>query len=350
MEIGTTLPSDSRRNEESRIVSNILRRLQDCLGEEHANFLRSSLSALGIGSLSGAGQLTMTQLDQVLQRIRAVVPGITLRLFTSLTTLDLGMVGYAAASAGTAGKALEILARYHDLTTDRFSEDLAVEGKSAILRPVPHLSYMAEYQDIAEDSLAGNWTVLRWLLSPEVDRSAASVHFAYPAPPHEDIYREVFGCPIEFEATYTELRFPAAWLELPVATANWAMADISSALCERILGAGSSKSGTPHDVQQLLLSRPGRHMLRLEEAAEQLRLSTAQLRKRLYNASTSYKQLVLEVRMALARHYLTATRLSVQEIAYLLDYSQSGPFSRAFKKYYGVTPQECREDSLSPGE
>jgi AraC-like DNA-binding protein len=99
---------------------------------------------------------------------------------------------------------------------------------------------------------------------------------------------------------------------------------------------------TPRAVRRLLLSRPGKRMLRLEEAADELLMSTAQLRKRLYRAETSYKNIVLETRMGLARHYLESTPLSVQEIAYLLDYAQPGPFSRAFKKYYGFPPRNAR--------
>jgi len=55
--------------------------------------------------------------------------------------------------------------------------------------------------------------------------------------------------------------------------------------------------------------------------------------------------------MALATHYLESTHLSIQEIAYLLDYAQPGPFSRAFKKYFGQSPRDRRESSVpaAPG-
>ena len=46
--------------------------------------------------------------------------------------------------------------------------------------------------------------------------------------------------------------------------------------------------------------------------------------------------------MALAQHYLVDTDLAIQEIAYLLDYSQPAPFSRAFKTYFGVSPERSR--------
>ena len=46
--------------------------------------------------------------------------------------------------------------------------------------------------------------------------------------------------------------------------------------------------------------------------------------------------------MVLAKNYLESTSLGIQEIAYLLDYSHPGAFSRAFKKYYGIAPLSCR--------
>ena len=113
-------------------------------------------------------------------------------------------------------------------------------------------------------------------------------------------------------------------------------------MCDRLIGAGSADRDTPQMVRRLLLSRPGRRMYRLNEAAEELNLSATQLRKRLYRAGTTYKALVLDTRMVLAQHYLQDTTLSVQEVAYLLDYSQPAPFSRAFKSFYGVPPEESR--------
>ena len=109
---------------------------------------------------------------------------------------------------------------------------------------------------------------------------------------------------------------------------------------------GETSRETPQMVRRLLLSRPGRKMYRLEEAADKLNLSPAQLRKRLYRSGTSYKALVLEIRMALARHYLAETDLQVQEIAYLLDYSQPAPFSRAYKSYFGEPPDASRRGEV----
>jgi AraC-like DNA-binding protein len=252
-------------------------------------------------------------------------------------------MGYAAINSGTVGRAMNFLYRYHELTSDRYHDSLTIDGHLASVTPLPLMAHIHDFKNIAEDSLAGNWRTLCLLIGPGIEASRARANFDFPEPPYADTYVEVFGCPVKFNAEKNELVFPAAWLELPIATANETMSDVCTAMCERLLGAGDASRETDQVVRRLLLSRPGRHMYRLEEAAAELNLSTTQLRKRLYRAGTSYKNLVLEIRMALAQHYLEDTNLTVQEIAYLLDYSQAAPFSRAFKSYFGQSPEHARQ-------
>jgi AraC-like DNA-binding protein len=263
-------------------------------------------------------------------------------MFARAELADLGVMGYAAINSDTIGRAMDLLYRYHELTSDRYFDTLEVEGDEAIVTPTPRMQHMHEFTNIAEDSLAGNWRTLTLLLGPGVDPSEARARFGFPPPDYAQTFAEVFSCRVEFYADRNELRFPVGWLRRPVASANKAMADVCTAMCERLLGADTSRE-TPQVVRRLLLSRPGRRMYRLEEAAEALKLTPGQLRKRLYKSGTTYKQIVLDIRMALARHYLEDTALPVQEIAYLLDYSQPAPFSRAFKAYFGMSPEMSRQ-------
>ena len=115
------------------------------------------------------------------------------------------------------------------------------------------------------------------------------------------------------------------------------------AMCERLLGKAGVRDSLTDAVQRMLLSRPDRRMPSIEKAAETFQMSVNQFRKRLYREQTSYKRLLLDLRMALGRYYLNTTALSVQEIAYMLDYSQPAPFSRAFSAYYGYPPSDRRK-------
>jgi len=338
----------SRQEEESRIVVNWLRRIQDILRDEGPpNLFLRAIERAGLSGAdlkSGEG-LSHSQLDIVVEYIREQVPDLTLKMLKTSELLDLGLMGYAALSSGTVGNAIKVMLRYQELTSDRYTETTEMENGCLCIRPVPRWQYVTQLRNIAEDCLGGNWRIFELLLGPDAGLRGASAHFAFPEPQYSDTYHEVFKpCLVQFDAEKTELRIPQKWLVLPVTSANIVMSGVTAAVCERMLGPGrGTRMDTPRAVRRLLLSRPGKRMLRLEEAADQLLMSTAQLRKRLYRAETSYKNIVLETRMGLARHYLESTPLSIQEIAYLLDYAQPGPFSRAFKKYYGFPPRNARD-------
>jgi len=337
----------SRQEEESRIVVNWLRRIQDILRDQGPpNLFLRAIERAGVSGddlKSGEG-LSHSHLDVVIDFIRQQVPDLTLRMLKTSELLDLGLMGYAALSSGTLGNALKVLLRYQDLTSDRYTEETEMEGHCFSIRPIPRWQYVSRLRNIAEDCLGGNWRAIELLLGPEADLKGASAHFAFPEPEYSAAYYDVFEpCTVKFDAEKTELRVPQKWLPLTVSSANVVMSGVTAAVCERMLGPGrGTRMDTSRAVRRLLLSRPGKRMLRLEEAAEELLMSTAQLRKRLYRAQTSYKNIVLETRMGLARHYLESTPLSIQEIAFLLDYAQPGPFSRAFKKYYGFPPRNAR--------
>lgn len=339
-----SLNIESRKAEQSKISTNFLARMAEVLREpEEQSLLEAALRRAGISqkNIHERRDIEQRQVDRVVQDVLRHVPDITLRMFARAELSDLGIMGYAAINSDTVGRALDLMYQYHELTSDRYYDTFSVEDGVAVVTPTPRLRHMENFKNIAEDSLAGNWRVLNLLLGPRVDTSGAEVCFDFPAPDYRQTFHEVFDCNVSFGAERNELRFPAEWLRLPVASANQTLADVCTAMCDRLLGAQKSRE-TSQMVRRLLLSRPGRRMYRLEEAAAELNLSPGQLRKRLYRAGTSYKHIVLEIRMALAQHYLQDTALPVQEIAYLLDYSQPAPFSRAFKAYFGVAPEQSR--------
>ncbi|TMX45000.1 hypothetical protein DA100_04875 [Vibrio sp. Hep-1b-8] len=79
-----------------------------------------------------------------------------------------------------------------------------------------------------------------------------------------------------------------------------------------------------------------------ERLAVQFGCSERTLRRHLEQCCTSYQQLLNEVRADLAKEYLVGTRLTVEEIAFRLGYSDSANFRRAFKRWTGTTPQHFR--------
>ncbi|MCX2972066.1 AraC family transcriptional regulator [Halieaceae bacterium IMCC8485] len=343
--MNNALNSDfGREAEKSAIVANWLHRLQECLPGELQQHYAAGLRYAGLpaNALDSPQILSQTHLDATLLKIRQNVPDITLHLFSRAEITDLGLVGYAAINSGSVGSALNVMFQYHSLTSDRYQDTLEVEGDIARIIPVPLPGYADDLQNIIEDSFSGNWRALQLLLGPDADTGSITLSLAHAQPDYADTYYQLFGPNCHFDRPISEFTFPSAWLKHPVYHGSGALSQVYAGMCERVLGPGDGNSDTAQIVRRLLLTRSGRHMPRLEEAAVQLRMSPGQLRKRLYRAGTTYKKLVLEIRMELAQRYLRDTTLSVQEIAYLLDYATPAPFSRAFKLHCGNAPDHFR--------
>jgi AraC-like DNA-binding protein len=332
----------SRDIEENHITRAFLRQLEWHLGQDRALFLRALDSAGIEADFPSQKLLSLRQYDHAIEAASRGDPSINLRIHHGLSIHDLGLIGYAIAGSDNLFQALTTMNQYHDLTSDRYQQYLEQDGSECrlFLNPLPG---WREQPALVEDCFGGLWRVLEELVGEQVELARIRMSFAYAEPIYGQVYRDTFACSLQFEDERSELRFPAEWLDLPLFGGLRSSSHNSQLLCEAMLGPPSSDSSTAQRVKRLLLERPSRRLLSLDEAARALNFSRAQLRKRLYREGHSYRSLVLEVRMLLAGQYLQNTRLSSQQIAYLLNYSQQSAFERAFKGCFAETPAAFRK-------
>jgi AraC-like DNA-binding protein len=67
------------------------------------------------------------------------------------------------------------------------------------------------------------------------------------------------------------------------------------------------------------------------------------LQRRLSEQDSSVKKIVDETRHQLATTYLDQSHLSIKEVAYSLGFNDPSNFSRAFRRWEGMTPKEYRK-------
>ena len=80
----------------------------------------------------------------------------------------------------------------------------------------------------------------------------------------------------------------------------------------------------------------------MEAIAKRLACSPRTFQRKLKQAGTSYTCLLDEMRQQLSVHYLREAPIAVSEIAFLLGFSESSAFHRAFKRWTGISPGEFR--------
>jgi len=107
-----------------QINENFRARLSQVLDEEPGNKARTALAALETehGSPTNKGVARDVALHDVLHGLnsREWFPGIVLRFGLARQILDLGLIGYTALSCGDIGAALNVIYRYHALTSDAY--------------------------------------------------------------------------------------------------------------------------------------------------------------------------------------------------------------------------------------
>ena len=80
-----------------------------------------------------------------------------------------------------------------------------------------------------------------------------------------------------------------------------------------------------------------------KEIAGSLNLSVRNLQRKLQREGLSFKQLLDETRKDLAAQYIRESHRRIGEITYLLGFSEPSNFTRAFRRWTGVSPNEFRQ-------
>jgi AraC-like DNA-binding protein len=87
--------------------------------------------------------------------------------------------------------------------------------------------------------------------------------------------------------------------------------------------------------------------LTADGVAAQFNMSNRTLRRRLQEEETSYQEILDDVRADLARHYLTKEKREIDEVAFLLGFSDPSAFTKAFRRWTGQTPADFVRTSSS---
>ena len=80
-----------------------------------------------------------------------------------------------------------------------------------------------------------------------------------------------------------------------------------------------------------------------KKVADALHMSVRNLQRKLKHIDTTFRELLDEIRRDLAKQYINNSDVSFSEVTFLLGFSESSSFSRAYKRWHGVTPSEVRK-------
>ena len=157
-----------------------------------------------------------------------------------------------------------------------------------------------------------------------------------------DAYVETFSAPVSFNSDENAMYLDPAELTKPLPGRNAELARASERIVERYL-QGLDPARVAGEVQQLLLRLLPSGRASQEEVARQIFRSVSTLQRQLQSEGTSFRELRERTRRTLAERYLRDPEHSLGEIAFLLGFSDQSNFSRAFRRWTGMSPREFRK-------
>ena len=148
------------------------------------------------------------------------------------------------------------------------------------------------------------------------------------------------------KAKQNEVIFSMKDLKKPFLTANNIMVEYLEPQLKQKLAEMESETfeNFASRVQKKLFQLIPSGQFGLENVAEEFGISGRTLQRNLSAENTSFNQLVKDIQKIMTFNYLEAKELSIDEIAYLVGYTETSSFYRAFKKWTGKTVSQYQKE------
>jgi AraC-like DNA-binding protein len=248
-----------------------------------------------------------------------------------------GMYGYALMCSPTMRDFFEFAVRYHRLATPAFQLGWRREGDRAIwtfTEIYSHLMSKELREFLVRQQLMQISTHMRDVVGPDIRPLKAT--FALADAGGKDRDEQVLQVPCEFGQAGHELHYPASILDRAPELANRLTRAMLEETCDRLIGQAKMASGISGEVYQLLMLAPNQFPS-MQAVALQLGVTERTLRRRLDDENHSYAAIVDDIRKRLALEYLQTTRMSADDIAWNVGFSDSSNLRRAVKRWTGST-------------
>lgn len=248
-------------------------------------------------------------------------------------------LGFAWLASDTLLEALERLVRYQRAlsTTARFSlETEGDEVRLVVAADRPGIPIAHATMDMAMAAM-----VRMCRLSYGTEFTPTRVTVCRPRPNCAHRFRDVFGTDVEFGAGQNLICFDRKSLlvRMPHASPELARANdrVVIEYLERFDRSQVSMRARAWMIERLPSGQPTQKAL-----AGALNMSVRNLQRKLQDEQTSFKALLDETRRELAKQYVREAHRPIGEITYLLGFSEVSNFTRAFRRWTGMSPNEYR--------
>lgn len=257
-----------------------------------------------------------------------------------------GPLAHAARHATSLRAVLGLLVRYRVILSPELQIVLIEAPGEARLESF-HPADLEDHGWGSESSIAIGTRFLREVMG--IPGSLKGIAFAHAPTGPVEVYERFFGVPVQFQQACNAVILHPELLDLPLESGDsrWFQS------IQQHLELVAEKLSAPRQEDGLEKMRAAitrcaqKGVYSAQAVARELGMSLRSLQRLTLAQQTTVHALLDEARLASASQLLTDQTLSVDEIAFIIGFSDESAFRRAFTRWAGVTPSRWRHTQRS---
>jgi AraC-like DNA-binding protein len=318
----------------------MLWRTLESYGVDPRQVIPANVYQPGVGPVAG-DRVTLAAYDELVSRAAALVddPAIGLQAAAKLHPSHLGALGHAWMASASLRTAICRTQRYHRMLHEKLIMRVSQEPRLLVVE-YRQSDQVPVADEQADSLLASMLNLCRFDFGAEL--IPAFVRMRRARPLDVDPWNRCFGVEVEFGRDRNCLAIHNRDADKQLTGSSPQLVTIHEDILRRRM-VELDRSDVVNRASIAILDQLPSGQLSEERVATQLNMTRRTLYNNLRGHGASYRSLLTGIRKDLVRRYLLDPSYSVTEVAFLLGYSDSGAFSRAFRGWFGVSPTEYRQ-------
>ena len=282
-------------------------------------------------------RLEISVFQELIERARTLTgePALGIYFGMDMRVSSHGLLGYAALTSATVRAGLNLAIRYVPTRTTAIGLRVVEGTDTAALIIDEHVDLGSARDAVLFAFTMGIWQIAKAATGQAVGGEA---DFPFPRPAYMDRFTKYMPGGLRFDQPVAQLVFARELLDLPMTMSDPAAMQVAREHCERELQALGFGGDIVSRVRSVLQPADGVGYRTLEEVARALHMSERTLKRRLATQGTSFTSVLDEARCERAMVWLREDKSSHADIAERLGYADASAFSRAFRRWTGMTP------------
>ena len=263
--------------------------------------------------------------------------GLSVAKFIHISNLH--ALGYALAASSSLMAFCQRLERFFRLASQACDIEISESEDEVSLRVKLLVTVCGETQDAMMGFVV---LAMRQLYRPDFNPLRVELSHPMPRDGHEP-YEALFRAPVSFSQTAPLLVFSRTDMQQPLAGDCAELAQLNDNIATNYI-ARLDKSDVVTTVRQKIIEYLPNGDCTRDKVASAMCISPTTLQFKLSQCDTNFHELLDTTRKELASSYVQQSSLSITEITFLLGFSDTSNFTRAFKRWEGVSPTNYRKD------